>query len=172
MTILPLMKERYSLRKYKEKQLPKDTLDIILEAGRVAPTACNNQTQRILIIQSDEGLAKVAKAAKTFNPPTILLICSDTTTSWKNPFDGKAMNDIDCSIVSTHMMLEAKAQGVDSLWLNWFDPNILREEFNIPDNYEIVNLLALGYPDKEPPSPDRHKTTRKPLKETVFFEKY
>lgn len=172
MTLLNLMKERYSARSYSSKKIDKEILDKILEAGRVAPTAANKQTQRILVIESEEGLKKIAKACKPYNPPLILLICSDTSQSWTNKYDGKKMNDIDCSIVSTHMMLEARALGVDSLWINWLDPEVIYKEFNIPDDFEIINILALGYSDKEPASPDRHSETRKPISETVFYEDF
>lgn len=172
MTILPLLKERYSLRKFSDKKIKKEVLDSILEAGRVAPTAANRQTQRILVVESREGLEKIGKAAKIYNPPMVLVICSETKESWVNPFDCKDTNDIDGSIVSTHMMLEAKAQGVDSLWLNWMDPKVLREELNIPEKYEIINLLALGYTNEAPLSPDRHDKTRKPISETVFYEHF
>lgn len=172
MTLLNIMKERYSARSYSSKKVDKEILDKILEAGRVAPTAANKQTQRILVIESEEGLNKIAKACRAYNPPLILIVCSDTTQSWTNQHDGKTMNDIDCSIVSTHMMLEAKALGVDSLWLNWFDPKVIYKEFNIPREYEIVNLLALGYADMEPASPNRHSQTRKPISETVYYEKF
>lgn len=172
MTLLKLMKERYSARSYSAKKIDRDILEAILEAGRVAPTAANRQTQKILVIESEEGLKKIASACKAYNPPTILVICSEKSKSWVSPFDGKTMNDIDCSIVSTHMMLEAKAQGVDSLWLNWFDPEVLYSELNIPKEYEIVNLFALGYSDTEAASADRHDKTRKPISETVFYESF
>ncbi len=82
------------------------------------------------------------------------------------------MNDIDCSIASTHMMLAAREQNVDSVWLNWFDTTIIRKEFNIPEHYKIVNLLALGYSDRDAPSPDRHERTRKPIDQTVFYDSF
>ncbi len=172
MTILPLLKERYSARSYSSKKIEKETLMSILEAGRVAPTAANRQTHRILVVESKEGLEKASKASRIYNPSTLLIICSETEKSWISPYDGKTMNDIDCAIVSSHIMLEAKALGVDSLWINWFDPEVLSREFNIPDGYEIVNLLALGYSDKQPLSADRHNETRKSIVETVFFENY
>ncbi len=172
MTLLPLMKERYSARSYSSKKIEKEVLNSILEAGQVAPTGANRQTHRILVVESKDGIEKAAKASRIYNPPMLLIVCSESDKSWVNPYDGKDLNDIDCSIVCTHMMLEAKAQGVDSLWLNWFDPEILNKEFNIPEGYEIINLLALGYSDKEPLSPNRHNDRRKPLIETVFFEKF
>lgn len=172
MELLKLMKERYSARSYSIKKVEKEKLQYILEAGRVAPTAANTQTPRILVVESAKGLEKLAKSARIYNPPIILVICSVEKDSWINPFDGRDMNDIDCSIISTHMMLAARELGVDSVWINWFDPEILYKELDIPREYKIVNLLALGYSDKEAPSPNRHDMNRKPLSETVFYERF
>ncbi len=172
MELLDLMKSRYSARSYASTKIKKEKLELILEAGRVAPTGANRQTQRILVIESEAGLEKVAKATRSFNPPMVLMVMSEVKDTWKSPYDGKEMNDIDCSIVSTHMMLMAKSLGIDSVWLNWFDPKVLRSEFNIPDGFEINNLLVLGYSDKEPLDKDRHNETRKQLSETVFYEKF
>lgn len=172
MELLDLMKSRYSARNYKKTKIEKEKLDLILEAGRVAPTAANKQTQRVLVIESEEGLEKVAKATRSFNPPMVLMVCSEKEGSWKSPFDNREMNDIDCAIVSTHMMLMAKSLGIDSVWINWFDPKVLNSEFNIPKGYEIINLLVLGYSDGNVLAKDRHKETRKQLSETVFFEKF
>ncbi len=172
MNVLQLMKERYSAKSYTENKVEKDKLDYILEAARVAPAAANRQTHRILVVESKEGLEKLNKATRTHNPPMILIVCSEKKDSWINPYDKHVMNDIDCSIVSTHMMLAARDVGVDSVWLNWFDPEVLYNEFNIPRDYEIVNLLCLGYADKEAPSSERHIKTRKEITETVFYEKF
>lgn len=172
MSILDLMKERYSARSYSEKAIDKETMDYILEAGRVAPTAANRQTHRILVINSKEGIEKLNKSCRTHNPTTVLIVCSDPANTWINPYDDHDMNDIDCSIVSTHMMLAAKEKGVDSVWLNWFEPEVIYKEFNIPREYKIVNLLSLGYANSDAPSPNRHKDTRKPISDTVFYENF
>lgn len=68
------------------------------------------------------------------------------------------------------MMLEATEQGLGSLWVCWFDPKIVREEFELPDNLEPINLLALGYADTEEKGSDRHKTERISLDELVTYK--
>ena len=67
-------------------------------------------------------------------------------------------------------MLEATEQGLGSLWVCWFDPKIVREEFELPDNLEPINLLALGYADTEEKGPDRYKTERISLDELVTYK--
>lgn len=172
MNLLQLMKERYSCRNYSDREIDKETLDYILEAGRVAPTGANKQPQRILVVNNRNDINNLNKAVNTHNPTTMLIVCSDTRESWVNPYDGHDMNDIDCSIVSTHMMLAAKDRGIDSVWLNWFDPEIIYKELDIPREYKIVNLLSLGYANKEPKPSDRHESQRKPYSETIFYNRF
>lgn len=172
MELLNLMKSRYSARSYDSKTITKKDLETILEAGRVAPTAANRQTQKILVVDTKEGIEKIGKSTSTNNSPLIMLVCSKTSDSWVNPYDGRDMNDIDCSIISTHMMLMAKKLGIDSLWINWFDPNVLHNEFNIPKDYKIVNIMQFGYSDVAPQPVDRHTRLRKPITETVCFNNF
>lgn len=168
--ILEVMKKRYSAKSYSSRKVEKEKLDYILEAGRVAPSAVLRQNHRIIVVESPEGLAKLGRACRTHNPALILIVCCDYQNSWVNPSDNHDMTDIDCSIVGTHMMLAAAAQGVDSVWLNWFDTEMIKRDFNISESLKVVHLLALGYSDRKAPSPDRHNQTRKPLSETVFYE--
>lgn len=172
MDLLQLMKKRYSAKSYSNKKVEKEKLDYILEAGRVAPSAVLKQNHRVIVVESDEGLEKLSRACRTHNPTCILIVCCDHENSWVNPADGHDMTDIDCSIMSTHMMLAATEQGVDSVWLNWFDTEMIKRDFHIPESYKLVHLLALGYADRPAPSPERHKRTRKPIEETVFYENF
>jgi nitroreductase len=113
-----LARNRYSLRKFSPKPVEKEKLDLILEAGRLAPTACNYQPQRILVIKSEEALAKLKKCTPyVFDAPTALLVCYDGKVSWKRGYDGKESGDIDASIVGTHLMMEAAQLGLGTTWV-------------------------------------------------------
>ena len=172
MRFIELAKKRYSCRKYLNKPVEPEILAEILEAGRVAPTAVNYQPQRIIVVQTPEGLAKVEKSYKSFGAPLALIICVDRTNSWKRRYDGKDSGDTDAAIVTTHMMMCAADLGVDSVWVQAFNPEILREEFQIPEHIEPMYILMLGYAAGEPASPERHDQLRKPIDETVFYEKF
>lgn len=172
MDFLEMAKPRYSARSYTDKQLSKETLEKILEAGRIAPTAVNFQPQKIIVVQSKEGLKKIDAARTIYNAQTALIVCNDTDISWKRRrFDNKEFGEIDVSIVTTYMMLEAASLGVDSLWIGAFDPEMIKRDFNLPGNLEPINILALGYADCEAASSERYDTQRKPIEETVFYEK-
>ena len=170
MAFLDLAKKRYSVRGYKADAVEPEKLQSILEAGRVAPTGANRQPQRTIVVQQPAGLAKISKAAEIFGAPLALIVCADREAAWVRPFDGKNILDIDASIVTDHMMLQAADLGLGSVWVCYFKPDVLREEFGIPSSWEPVSILAIGYASGEPASPDRHRALRKPLGETVFFE--
>ncbi len=97
-------------------------------------------------------------------------MCSQPEKTWTRPYDGKKLTDIDASIVTDHMMLEATDLGLGSLWVCWFKEDVIRQEFSIPDGMVPVNLLAIGYAQGEPASPDRHEDLRRPLEELVTFQ--
>ncbi len=171
MSFLELAKKRYSCRSFKEQQIIKEHLTQILEAGRIAPTGANKQPQRFIVVQEKEGLEKLAKTANVYKAPTAIIVCGEKEHAWTRPFDKKNILAIDLAIATDHMMLQATDLGIDSLWVCYFDPEIIKQEFNIPKNFEVLNILALGYNEKEPSSPNRHDTARNPMESFVFYEK-
>lgn len=172
MNFLDNAKKRYSVRSYKSQKVEQEKLDLILEAARVAPTAANLQPVRLIVVQEKEGLAKIEKAANIYNAPLAVIVCADHSTAWTRPFDKKQTGDIDASILTDHMMLQASELGLGTVWVCYFKPDILSQEFNLPENLEPVNILAIGYADEEPADPDRHGKTRIPLDTLVAYEKF
>lgn len=175
MNFLELARKRYSVRSYTEEKVDRESLDLILEAGRVAPTAANRQPQHLIVVQEKEGLNKLSKAANIHGAPLAIIICSDGKQAWTRAYDQKQTTDIDASIVTDHMMLQAADLGLGSLWICHFDPEKLRQEFSLPGNIEPINILTIGHANlnEEPArSPDRHDKLRKPLSETVFYEAF
>ena len=172
MDFIKLAEERYSVRKFSDKIIEQDTIDKILKAGLLAPTACNRQPQRILVINNEEGLSKLRKCTKChFGATAALLICYDKKECWQRKYDGKNSGDIDASIVTTHMMLEASALGVGTTWVMYFIPEAVREEFAIPDHVEPVALLVMGYP-AEDAKPFPAHLEYKPIGDIVSYNKY
>lgn len=171
MDFLTLAKQRCSVRQFTEQPIDEEKLSLILEAGRVAPTGANCQPQRIIVIRDKKNMDKINKAANTYCAPLVLVVCVDKNEVWTRPFDGKQIYDIDASIVTDHMMLEAASLGLGSVWICYFKPDVLKNELHLPDNIEPVNILAIGYSAVSAQSPDRHDMMRKPIDETVFYEK-
>lgn len=169
MEFTEVIRNRYSCKKYDGKQITKEQLDAILEAGRVAPTAKNLQEQHIYVVQSEEGLAKIDKATPCrYGAPTVLVVAFDTENVFTYPGGKRDSGIEDAAIVATHLMLGACNAGVDSCWLNFFDPDALKADMNLPENEEILMLLDLGYA-AEGAGPLANHGTRKELSETVSY---
>ncbi len=164
---LTLTKKRCSTRAYTMQKVEPEKLEKLLEAAHVAPTAANRQPCKILVVQTENGLSKVGKAANIYGAPLALIVCADHEKAWVRPFDRKQSCDIDASILTDHMMLQAADLGLGSVWICYFKPDILRTEFALPDNLEPINILAVGYAAEPFSSPDRHSETRIPIQELV-----
>ena len=166
---LELAKERYSVRKFVDKPVEKEVLDVILQAGHVAPTGCNMQPQRILVINTPTSIEKLRKCTKChFNAPTALLVCYEKDDCWTRKYDGQTSGVIDASIVTDHMMLQAASMGVGTTWVMHFNPSAMREKFNIPENIIPEALLVMGYPSENAEPSPRHSDFRS-LDEVVVY---
>ena len=165
-----LATERYSLRKFSDQPVEEETLARILEAGRNAPTAHNNQPQRILVLRSKEALALADGCARShFDSPVMLVVSYDPADAWIREEDGKNHGEIDAAIATTQMMLQAADLGLGTTYIGMFDPEKLRAAF--PEELAglmPIALLALGYP-AENARPSRLHTERKPLEEMVRY---
>ncbi|GFI11381.1 MAG: nitroreductase [Lachnospiraceae bacterium] len=171
MSFLELAKKRYSVRSYTPQKVEEEKLDKILQAAHAAPTAANLQPVRLIAVQSEEGLEKIGKAANIYGAPLAVIVCADHNKAWVRPFDKKQTADIDASILTDHMMLEAAELGLGSVWVCYFKPDIIKKEFELPGNLEPINILAIGYSNEEAADPERHSQTRIPIKELVSYEK-
>lgn len=172
MEFLSLAKQRCSVRKYKTDEIEKEKLDKILEAARIAPTAANAQSQRLLVISSQEAKEKLSKGVNYHGAPLAIIVCGAHSDVFVRPFDKKDMVSVDATIVADHIVLEAEDLGLSSCWLTYFDPEIIRNEFNIPSNLEPIAIIAVGYADTEKASPDRHSKDRKALESLVCYETF
>lgn len=172
MDFLSLAKQRCSVRKYKKDAVEKEKLDKLLEAARVAPTAANMQSHRLLVVSSNEGLQKLSKGVNYHGAPLAIIVCGDHSNVFVRPFDQKDMVSVDATIVADHIVLEAEDLGLSSCWLTYFEPSEIRSQFNIPNNLEPVAIIALGYADMSKASQKRHSRDRKEVKEFVYYETF
>lgn len=170
MSFIDLCHERRSVRTFDERPVEQEKLDLILEAGRVAPTAANLQPQRILVLRSEDAMAKAREAAGRMmhNASCALLVCYDATESWKGEAFGEPDYDggeVDAAIVTTAMMMEATDLGLGTLWVRGFNAPKVSEVFELPDHLRPVCFLVLGYPAAS--VLEKPHTPRKELSETV-----
>ncbi|MDE7361443.1 MAG: nitroreductase family protein [Oscillospiraceae bacterium] len=169
---LALAAARYSVRSFLDKPVERNVIDKLLQAALLAPTACNRQPQRILVVNSGDDIQRLRKCTEChFNAPTAMLVCYDKDECWVRGYDGKNSGDIDASIVATHIMLAAADLGLGTTWVMHFIPEAVRCEFELPDNIEPTALLVMGYPaEGAEPSPLHAKS--KPIDEIAVYGKF
>jgi len=140
-----IIKNRYSVRKYKDKIVENELVNQILESGRLAPTAgCENPV--IVYHLSEDQIIKLKEATKyTFRAKNMLLICYDSTISYKRIEDGLDLGIQDASIITTHMMLKITELKLGSCWVGEFNENKVKEIFNLENNIIPVAFLPFGY---------------------------
>lgn len=172
MSLLELAKCRYSVRQYTQNKVEEEKLLKILEIGRVAPSGHNTQPIKLIVVQEKSGFDKLKKGANIYGAPLAIIVCGDHKAAWVRSYDSKNIVDIDASIVTDHMMLQATELGLGTVWICNFDPKVIKQEFNLPDNIEPINILAVGYAAGNASSPDRHDKARKSLKDIVSYETY
>ena len=169
MEFTEVIKNRYSCKKYSDKKVEPEKITAILEAGRLAPTAKNLQEQHIYVVESDEMLAKIDAATPCrYNAPAVLVVAFDKTKVFTYPGGKRDSGVEDAAIVATQMILAAYNEGVDSCWLNYFDPDKLAFELGLPENEEILMVMDIGYA-AEGAGPLENHFKRKDLSETVTY---
>lgn len=170
MDFLTLASNRFSTRSFDiARPLTSEIMNYILEAGRLAPSACNKQPWEFLVVSSPEGLAKIRPCYPRpwfQNAPHILIIKGFKDQSWVRS-DGYNSLETDLTIAMDHMILAASSQGVGTCWIEAYDPLLLAEALSLKMNERIFAITPLGYPlhDWSPSNPK----TRKPLNEIVHF---
>ncbi len=160
--------ERASVRAYRPEPISDEILLQVLEAGRMAPSACNKQPWLFIVVDDPKILQQVQQAypREWFNTaPQVIIVCGDHSASWKRPEDGKDHCDIDVTIAVDHLTLQAADLGLGTCWICNFDPQKILALLNLPPHLEPVALLPIGFP-AAPSSIDKK---RKPMHE-VFFK--
>ena len=169
MEFTQVVKNRYSCKKFSDRAVEPAKLEEILEAGRAAPTAKNLQEQRIYVVQSQAGREMIDRITPfRYGAPVCVIVAFDTQNMYTYPGGKRTSGVEDAAIVATHMLLAAANAGVDSCWLNCFDPDKLAKELNLPDNEEVLMILDLGYA-AEDAAPLPNHFSRKALAETVSY---
>lgn len=159
MDFLELAEKRYSVKNFTDKPVEEDKIRKILKAGMLAPTAKNNQPQKIYILKSQKALEMINTLSPCiYGAKTVFLIGYDRNLEWNNPEENGIHSGVeDASIVATHMMLEAADLGVGTCWVNMFPNTRTRKTFGLPDSCVPVLLMPVGYPsEKGVPLPTHH----------------
>jgi len=160
-----VIRERHATRKFQNKVVERDKLESILEAGRLALTAKNNQPIKIIVVEKEIDKIDLASPCR-YGAPTVLLVCGDKEKAFQK--GDHSTFEMDACIVATHMMLEATNQGISNIWVEMFDEKVLRENFSLRENLVPVCLIPIGYEEENLPVNPNH-LNRKPLEEIVEY---
>jgi len=148
-----LIKSRESIRDYDpNRPVSKAVLDRILDAGRIAPSACNYQPWKFLVVQSPEMLEKVRACYHREwykNAPQILVVLGLKDKAWVRSFDGYNSIETDLAIVMTHLILAAENEGVGTCWIEAYNPQILKEALALGEHQVVYGITPLGYQGKD-----------------------
>ena len=160
---------RYSARGYTEAPVPEDVLERVLEAARKAPTACNRQPFRIIVVRTqgrEQELARVYGRGWFVQAPVVLAVVAIVDEAWRSA-TGKSSADVDAAIVMDHIVLAATALGLGTCWVGAFDDAAAREVLGLPNGVEPIAFTPLGYASKAPSA-----TGRRPLEDLVKYESW
>ena len=151
-----------AVREYQDRVIPADVLRRIVEAGRLTASARNAQPWHFVVVQDRERLRKLGSLVRTggytANAAAAIIVACE-----KSPY---AMSDASRAIQS--MILAAWADGVGSNWTGFGGIEAVRTEFGIPDTFDVLAVMPLGYPKRKVVG----KKKRKPLDEVVSGEKF
>ena len=166
MSYLDLARSRYSCRSFESRVVEQ----AVVEAGRIAPSACNNHPTRVMVLDTPELLEKAAacqprfaRDGSIFGAPLIFLICSVTDDAWVRPYDQMNSSEIDTSIVCDQMMMEATEQGLGTCWVCHFKPEVACEQFDLPEGVYPYHMLVCGYPADHIADPEHREARTIPL---------
>lgn len=145
-----LMKTRYSVRKFqKDRQVPDEMIEPLIEAVCIAPTAENKQPLRMFVIKDGNRLEDIRKVTKYhYSAPLTIAIGYVPEEAWTRD-DGRNYGDVDASIAAMQLWLKAEDAGLGAVWVSNFDPKLLRELFPETDGTDIVALMQIGFPDEK-----------------------
>ena len=168
MEFIELAKNRYSCRAFADRAVEPEKLMMVLEAGRLSPTAVNGQPVIVKVLESPDSLKKIRGLTRmAYNAPVVIMVCYDDTkvyspTTYMDDFKSGIM---DSSIVATSMMMQATDLGLATLWARGFNASEIEKAFDFPANLKLACFLDVGYADPENGGPSPRHPVRKPMEE-------
>ena len=179
MTLMELVRQRRSVRRYSDRPVAKEDILKCLEAARLAPSACNSQPWHFIVI--DDPALRTRIAGRIFTgiysmnkfaqeAPVLVAVVSERSrllASLGGQVRDTRYRLVDLGIATEHFILQAEELGIGSCWIGWFDEKALKQELMLPFGKKIDVVISLGYPREEKIVP----RMRKPLEEISSFNK-
>lgn len=169
---LNIAKQRYSCRHYSQESISREQILHILESARLAPSACNRQPWKFMVITEAEELAKVCESYDRNwikEAPAAIIVLGNRNEAWHRQYDNYDATDIDIAITTEHICLAATAEGLGTCWVCNFEPKTLRNTLNIPEELEPLVIIPIGKPAEGHSAPEKK---RKDLEELIQWGKF
>ena len=165
---MQILANRYSCHSFTNYPVSDSKLKMILEAGRLAPSARNLQPTRIWVVRSEDALARLRTVHPCYGAPVVLIVGCRNEEAWVRESDGINAAKTDAAIVLTHLMLTATDAGLANMWIWDFDPRKIREVLPETREHGVYGLLAIGYPSDGEGQPTELHSVRKSLEDMVI----
>lgn len=160
MELMETIKNRRSIRHYQDRAIEREKLEAVLEAGRLAPSAKNDQFWHFYAVENSAVRQQLALAAyeqsSAVEAPCILVL---TTSTERVMACGQKAGTIDCSIALTYMQLAAVEQGLGTVWLGYFDADAVHLALELSYKETVIALSPIGYPSEQPGAKERKELT-------------
>ncbi len=156
MDIYEVIRERRSIRKFKDEPVNDEVIKKLLDTARLAPSWSNRQCWQFIIVKDNDRKDHISRALPEENParkavagsPVVVVVCADPSDSGIH--EGKEYYLLDAGLAMEHLVLSAHAEGLGTCWVAWFEEQVVKEACRIPENYRVVALTPLGVPEKQP----------------------
>ena len=167
MTVLEAVEKRWACRAYADKDVEAEKLHRIMRAGYLAPTAKNEQRNKLIAVTDPDLRGRLVAACRgqkfVGEAPVVLVACANDE---RTMICGQSARSMDCAIAMSFMRLQAIEEGLQGCWLGWYDPEQVRKVLNIPLDYVVVSVMPIGYPAKE-----GQRSPKKPMEEIVVYNR-
>ncbi len=167
MEVMEAIEARYSVREYSERKLDDASIRSILEAGRLAPTASNQQLNKHIMVTDEKLIHELVDACEgqkwIATAPAVLVECASGD---RTMICGQSARSMDGAIAMSYMTLEAVSLGMQFCWLGWFDPEKVKKLLNIPEDYVVIAVAPIGYPASQ-----GHRSSKKSMEEVSAINK-
>ncbi len=177
---LEIAKSRQSVRAYKDKPVEKDKIMRCLEAARIAPSACNSQPWKFIVVDDTELKNLIADATNnralplnhfTKQAPVHVIVVrekANTTSKMGEIIRNKTFTLIDVGIATEHFCLQAETEGLGTCILGWFNEKLVKELLSIPKNKRAELIITVGYPVSD----EKREKKRKDLEDIYSYNSY
>ena len=176
---MEIIKGRRSIRRYQNKEIPKEDLNQVLEAIRWSPSWANTQCWEVVVIKNAEIKQKLQEVLSTGNPaskamaeaPVVIALCGKLERAGYKKGEARTkFGDwfmFDLGIATQSLCLAAHRLNLGTVIVGLFDHDKARDVLKVPEGYEVVALVPLGYPTQEVSAPPR-----KEIDEFVHYDTF